>query len=95
MIRLTRLNSQPITVNSDLIKCIESNPDTVMTLVSGDKILVHESADEIIARVVEFRRAVITGLLSTCADPGVAVAAASRRPHDHHTDPLPEGKSRG
>ena len=43
MIRLTRLNSQPITVNSDLIKFVESNPDTVITLVNGDKILVHET----------------------------------------------------
>lgn len=95
MIRLTRLNSQPITVNSDLIKCVESNPDTVITLVSGDKILVHETSDEVIARVIEFRRAVITGLLSVSADPGVALAAAGRTPHDHHTDSLPEGKSRG
>ena len=54
MIRLTRLNSQQITVNSDLIKFIESNPDTVITLVSGEKILVHETADEVIARVIEF-----------------------------------------
>jgi flagellar protein FlbD len=72
VIRLTRLNSQQITVNSDLIKCVESNPDTVITLVSGDKILVHETMDEVIARVIEFRRTVIAGLLSIGADSGTA-----------------------
>ena len=75
MIRLTRLNSQPITVNSDLIKCVEGNPDTVITLVNGDKILVHEPPDEVVERVIQFRRAVISGLLSMSTDPGVPVAA--------------------
>ena len=95
MIRLTRLNSQQITVNSDLIKFIESNPDTVITLVSGDKILVHESAEEVIGRVIEFRRAVMTGLLSVGTDPGVAVAAVGAAPRDCSVKPLPEGRSRG
>ena len=95
MIRLTRLNSQQITVNSDLIKFVESNPDTVITLISGDKILVHESADEVIARVIEFRRAVITGLLSITADPGVALAAGGAAQRDCGVKPLPEGRSRG
>ncbi len=76
MIRLTRLNNQPITVNSDLIKCVESNPDTVITLVSGDKFLVSESADAVVARVIEFKRAVLGGLLTNLKDPGVAVTAA-------------------
>jgi len=95
VIRLTRLNSQPITVNSDQIKFVESNPDTVITLVGGDKILVHESAEEVIARVIEFRRAVITGLLPVGADPGVVVAAAGGTQRDHGSRPLPEGRSRG
>jgi flagellar protein FlbD len=94
VILLTRLNSQPITVNSDLIKFVESNPDTVITLLSGDKILVHETADEVIARVIEFRRAVITGLLASNADPGAAVAASSI-PRDHGVKPLSEGRARG
>jgi flagellar protein FlbD len=95
VIRLTRLNSQPITVNSDLIKFVESNPDTVITLVGGDKILVHETADEVIARVIEFRRAVITGLLLIGADPGVVVAAGGSAQRDHGSGPVPEGRSRG
>ena len=95
MIRLTRLNSQQIIVNSDLIKFVESNPDTVITLLGGEKILVHETAEEIIARVIEFRRAVITGLLSVGADPGVVVAAGSSIQGDHSSGSLPEGRSRG
>jgi flagellar protein FlbD len=56
MIRLTRLNNRPLVVNSDLIKFIENAPDTVITLVSGEKIVVLETAQEVINRVVEYRR---------------------------------------
>jgi flagellar protein FlbD len=56
MIRLTRLNNRPLVVNSDLIKFIENAPDTVITLVSGEKIVVLETADEVIVRIVGFRR---------------------------------------
>jgi flagellar protein FlbD len=62
MIRLTRLNNQPLTVNSDLIKFVEQSPDTLITLVTGEKIVVRESAEEVLARLIEFRRAVLQGL---------------------------------
>ena len=65
MIRLTRLNKQPIGVNSDLVKFIESSPDTLITLISGEKILVRESYDEIVSLIVAFRQRVLTGV-----DPG-------------------------
>jgi len=55
MIRLTRLNQRPLVLNSDLIEFIENAPDTVITLVTGDKLVVRESADEIMDRIVEFR----------------------------------------
>lgn len=95
MIRLTRLNTQQITVNSDLIKFIESNPDTVITLVNGEKFLVQESADEVVARVIEFRRAVIAGLLSISADPGAVLAAGGSTQRDRTILPHPEGRPRG
>jgi flagellar protein FlbD len=63
MIRLTRLNNQSLTVNSDLIKFVEQSPDTLLTLVTGEKIVVRESIEEIVARVIEFRRSVLQGLL--------------------------------
>ena len=58
MITLTRLNNQPITVNSDLIKFVEQSPDTVITLTTGEKIIVREPAEKVLERVVEFRRAI-------------------------------------
>ena len=58
MIRLTRLNRTPIVLNSDLIEHIEMTPDTVVSLTNGQKIVVLESTDDIITRVVEFRRSI-------------------------------------
>jgi len=56
MIRLTRLNNQPLAVNSDLIKFVEQAPDTVLTLVTGEKIVVRETAQQVIHLILEFRR---------------------------------------
>jgi flagellar protein FlbD len=58
MIELTRLNRVPLVVNADLIEFIEVTPDTVVTLTTSQKIVVLESPDEIIRRIIEFRRAV-------------------------------------
>jgi flagellar protein FlbD len=66
MIRLTRLNNQGLTVNSDLIKFVEQSPDTLITLVTGEKIVVRESVEEVLGRLIEFRRSVLQGLPFTC-----------------------------
>jgi flagellar protein FlbD len=58
MIKLTRLNHSPLIVNSDLIEHIEVTPDTVVTLTSGQKLIVLETAEEIVERVVAFRRSI-------------------------------------
>jgi len=63
MIQLTRLNTHPLVVNSDLIKFVEQAPDTVITLLSGEKIVVRESAQDVLARVVQFRRSVLQGIM--------------------------------
>jgi flagellar protein FlbD len=63
MIQLTRLNNHPLVVNSDLIKFVEQAPDTVITLMNGDKIVVRESAQDVLERVVQFRRAVLQGIM--------------------------------
>jgi flagellar protein FlbD len=57
MIWLTRLSHDAVVLNSDLIEYIDTTPDTVITLTSGQKLVVLEPAQEIIDRVVEFRRA--------------------------------------
>jgi len=59
MIKLTRLSHEPLVLNSDLIEYVEANPDTVITLTTGQKLLVSESTDEVIERVVEFRRSIL------------------------------------
>jgi len=59
MIALRRLNNQPIVVNCDLIESIESTPDTVVTLTSGNKLIVRDSLDEIRRRVIEFKREIL------------------------------------
>ncbi len=63
MIQLTRLNKQPLAVNSDLIKFVEQAPDTVITLVTGEKIVVLEKAQDVLDRVVQFRRSVLQGVM--------------------------------
>ena len=58
MIRLTRLNHVPLMVNSDLIEHVEVTPDTVISLTTGQKFMVLESAEAVRDRIIEFRRAI-------------------------------------
>ena len=77
MVRLTRINRTSLAINGDLIKFVESAPDTVITLVTGEKVVVTESVEQIITLIVEFRRNILTGiacpalaaLLGTSANP--------------------------
>jgi flagellar protein FlbD len=56
VITVTRLNGAALVVNSDLILTIEKTPDTMLSLLSGEKLVVKESVEDIIKRVVAFRR---------------------------------------
>ena len=58
MISLTRLNHTSVVINPDLIVLMEETPDTIITLSNGEKITVHERVQEVIRRVIEFRRRV-------------------------------------
>ena len=60
MIKLTRLNHVPLIVNADLIEHVEVTPDTVVALTNGQKFLVLESAEEIVEKVIEFRRGIMS-----------------------------------
>ena len=62
MIQLTRLNNQPLIVNCELIKFVEKAPDTVLTLMNNEKIVVRETSEEVLDKIVDFRRRVISGL---------------------------------
>jgi len=65
MIYLTRLNSQSLVLNADLIKFVEEAPDTVITLVTGEKIVVRETAAQVIELVTQFRRSVLKDVSAT------------------------------
>jgi flagellar protein FlbD len=86
MIQLTRLNNSLLTVNSDLIKFVEQSPDTVITLLNGEKILVRETADEIVLRTINFRRSVLQGI-SAITDSTALITHASR---EHQGSPSNE-----
>ncbi len=60
MIVLNRLNNQPIMVNADLIETLESTPDTVVTLTSGNKLVVRDRPEEIAAKIVAYKRKIHT-----------------------------------
>jgi flagellar protein FlbD len=59
MIELTRLNGSKFMVNPDLIKYFEASPDTTLTLITGEKLLVVESCAAVAQRAVEYRAEVL------------------------------------
>ena len=56
MISTTRLNGKPLVINADLIRTVEENPDTTITLINGDRILVRDSMSAIVGKVIEYGR---------------------------------------
>jgi len=55
MIKLKLINDSEIVVNSDLIEYIEVTPDTVISLSTGKKMIVKETVDEIVDKIIAFR----------------------------------------
>jgi flagellar protein FlbD len=62
MIELTRLNGTPIVLNSDLIKTAEASPDTMLTLINGEKLIVREDCAEVTERVLAYRASLLAAL---------------------------------
>jgi flagellar protein FlbD len=58
MITVTRLNSQALVINAELIKFIEQTPDTMITLTTGERIMVRETVNEVVARAIQYGRQV-------------------------------------
>lgn len=61
MIKVSKLNNQQFTLNSDLIETIEQTPDTVISMTTGNKYVVKEKQDEIIERIVNYKKAIFIG----------------------------------
>ena len=56
MIQVTRLNKEPFLINSDLIEFVEETPDTIISMMSGRKMVVSESAEEVQRLILEYKR---------------------------------------
>jgi flagellar protein FlbD len=75
VIELTRLNGARLALNSDLIQSMESSPDTTLTLVNGEKLVVRETTAQIIDLTLQFRARLIAQASRAC--PGGIVLASS------------------
>lgn len=100
MIELTRLNGQAMVVNSDLIKYVESSPDTMLTLIHGEKIVVSEPCAEVVRRISAYRTMLLVdafGQISSNSAVDLANAAgasglrAMAADHAVHAGELPDG----
>ncbi|TWT77225.1 Flagellar protein (FlbD) [Posidoniimonas polymericola] len=56
MIKLTRLSGEPFILNAELIKYVEKCPDTILTLTTGDHIVVGETPEQVLRAAVEYQQ---------------------------------------
>ena len=56
MITVTRLNGRKFVINAEMIRTVESNPDTTIRLINGDTIIVAESRDEVVELAIAYGR---------------------------------------
>lgn len=87
MIPLTRLNGSPIYLNCDLIKYAEASPDTMLTLIHGEKMVVLESCEEVLQRVTAYRTQVLRAVADTLPNAlelcNATAAVSARSALDH------------
>ena len=65
MIRLTRLNDTEFIINAEIIEFVEAIPDTIISLQSGKKVMVVEPVDEVVERIIEYKRRCSQPLLNS------------------------------
>jgi flagellar protein FlbD len=83
MIEVTRLNGNRMILNSDLIKTAEASPDTMLTLIHGEKLIVRESCEEILQKVLVYRATLLAAVAAQSESGGSLqrmVAISSLRP---------------
>ena len=61
MISVTRINGEELVINAELIELVESTPDTLITLTTGRKLIVRDAEDEIVSKVIDYRRRISEG----------------------------------
>ncbi len=62
MIRVHRLNEQEFLINCELIEFVEETPNTVISMVSGRKIVVKETSEEVVRLIIEHKRKIFCGI---------------------------------
>jgi len=93
MLQLTRLNGHPMAINGDLIKSVESSPDTMITLVTGEKIVVLETLEQVVEKARAWRVDLLRETLSATdtaaalAQKAASSAAASAANIAHNAAP--------
>jgi flagellar protein FlbD len=75
------LNGSTVAINPDLITWIDVTPDTIVSLLGGDKIIVRESLEDVIERIIEFRR--MAGPAYTGGKDGVVTYLDAHRAENH------------
>lgn len=58
MIRLTHFNGSQFYLNADIIQTVEATPDTVITLINNQKMLVKERTEEVVDKIITYQKAV-------------------------------------
>jgi flagellar protein FlbD len=94
MIELTRLNGKAMLLNSDLIKTAEASPDTMLTLINGEKLIVREDLAEVVERVLLYRARLLAAVARRLGKSGEIERAAALVSLDL-TGPEPEPGPRG
>lgn len=56
MIEVTRLDGKKYWINPHQIESIECKPDVTLTMLSGKYVVVRDSPEDIINRIIEYRR---------------------------------------
>lgn len=64
MIKVTKLNGKEYYMNAEIVVTIEETPDTIITTSSGNKIVVKETSDEVVKRIIEYKREIFKEILN-------------------------------
>ncbi|HUY95368.1 MAG TPA: flagellar FlbD family protein [Terracidiphilus sp.] len=94
MIELTRLNGSTMVLNSDLIKTAEASPDTMLTLITGEKLIVREECGEVVERILAWRSRLLAAIARRAPGAGLErVASLSSLPNPDDSESFnPSGK---
>jgi flagellar protein FlbD len=95
MIELTRLNGAPMVLNSDLIKTAEASPDTMLTLINGEKLIVREDTAEVVERVLAYRARLLASVAKRLPSYGELQRTASLISLDLSGQPKPPSAPSG